>query len=351
MKTKHLIIGLFAAVLTFTSCSEDEGVNFEPIIPGAYQNGLLIANEGPFSSGSGTVTYISNNFSTVEQSIYNTVNNEDLGSIVQSIAFDSGKAYIIANNSNKITVADRGTFVKETTIETGIMNPRYMAFSNGVGYVTNWGDASDVNDDFIAIIDLTTNTVTSTISVVEGPEQIVVANGKLFVSHKGGWGQGNSLSVIAADNSVTTIAVGDVPVEMSLDLNNNIWLLCEGRPSYAAPETGGKLMLIDTSNEVVSQTFDFGATEHPNELTVSGGVVYYALSGNVYAMNELDINLPTTSIITTPTYDMRVNNGFLYATDAGTFSSDGTLKVFDLSDNSETQSIVTGIIPGGIYFN
>ena len=29
MKTKHLIIGLFAADLTFTSCSEDEGVDFD----------------------------------------------------------------------------------------------------------------------------------------------------------------------------------------------------------------------------------------------------------------------------------------------------------------------------------
>ena len=38
-------------------------------------------------------------------------------------------------------------------------------------------------------------------------------------------------------------------------------------------------------------------------------------------------------------------------TDAGDFASNGTLMVFDLSTNSELQSIEVGIIPGGIYFN
>ena len=41
----------------------------------------------------------------------------------------------------------------------------------------------------------------------------------------------------------------------------------------------------------------------------------------------------------------------LYVTNDPDSVSNGTLKIFDLTDNSELQSIPTGIVPGGIYFN
>jgi hypothetical protein len=61
--------------------------------------------------------------------------------------------------------------------------------------------------------------------------------------------------------------------------------------------------------------------------------------------------LPTSSIIAGSFYAMTINDGKLYATDASDFASNGTLKIFDLSTNSEIITIATGIIPGGVYFN
>ncbi len=49
-----------------------------------------------------------------------------------------------------------------------------MTFANGKGYVTDWGDGGSATDDVVAIINLATNTVESSISVGEGPEQIIV---------------------------------------------------------------------------------------------------------------------------------------------------------------------------------
>ena len=75
--------GLFVA-----SCSnDDDGVVIEEV-KGDYQNGILITNEGPFNNGSGTVTYISNDSLLVKDAIFKLENNEDLGNILQSIAFD-----------------------------------------------------------------------------------------------------------------------------------------------------------------------------------------------------------------------------------------------------------------------
>ena len=57
-------------------------------------------------------------------------------------------------------------------------------------------------------------------------------------------------------------------------------------------------------------------------------------------------------MIYTPTfyYAMNINNGELYATDAGDFASEGTLKVFNLVSGDLLQTIATGIIPGQVVF-
>ena len=136
----------------------------------AYQNGVIISNQG---NPTGTVTYISNDFSAIEQQIYNTVNTESVGDDLQSIGFNNDKAYLVASTDDKITVVDRNSFFKDTEITTGLNNPQYFAASGSTGYVTNWGDPMVTTDDFIAVIDLDTNTVTTSISVDEKPEKII----------------------------------------------------------------------------------------------------------------------------------------------------------------------------------
>jgi len=353
MKTKQLILGLFAAALTFTSCTDDEGVNFQPVPLGAYQNGILVTSEGNFSQGNALVSFISNDFSSIENGVFNNINNTPLGDTAQSISFYNEFAYIVLHGSDKVEVVKRYTFETVTTINTGFSNPRHMAFANGKAYVTNWGDGLDANDDFVAVIDLATNTVTSTITVGEGPEQIISLNNTLYISHKGGWSQGNIVSLInTTDNSVTTLNVGDRPDEMVLDSSNNIWLLCEGRPSYAAPETAGKLIKINTTDNTIINTIDFASTtDHPDELVFENGNLYYAMDDFIYKMEETATTLPTVSIINTATYTMAIKDGKLFTTDPVNYSDPGTLKVFDLSDNSEIQSITVGVNPGGIYFN
>lgn len=352
MNTKQLFLALLTVGISFTSCTEDEGVNFQPLPLGDYQNGVLISNEGPFGTGAGTVSFISEDFSTTAHTVYQTVNDDNLGNIVQSIGFTDSKAYIIANNSHKATIVNRYSFEKETTIETGLNNPRAFVTNGIKGYISNWGDAADATDDFIAVIDLLTNTIESTIPVGEGPEKMLVVNNTLYVSHKGGWGQNNIISIInTSDNTVNTLTVGDVPDEMILDTENNIWVLCEGVPAWTGSETGGKLIKINTSDNSLEITHELSASVHPNSLSYEAGILYYAINGNVFVMDENAIELPTTPLLNTPVYTMAVKNNRLYTTDAADFSSNGTLTIFDINDTTEIQSITVGVIPGGIYFN
>jgi len=318
----------------------------------AYQNGLLIPNYGNASTG--TISFISDDFSTVEHQIYDTVNSENIGNGLLSIGFNNDKAYLVVTDENKITVVNRNSFLKETSIITGLNTPRYFVASGEKGYVTNWGDPNDSMDYFIAVINLETNTIESEIPVSEGPEKIIAKNGKLYVSHKGGLNYNNEISVIdTSDDSLVdpTIPVGDVPAEIVFDSANNIWVLCEGKPLSSGSETGGKLIKINSSDNSILTTIDFALNEHPKSLSYDSGNLYYELNGSVYSMLASEITLPTTSIITTTTSNIKVNDGKLYTTDVGNQVNDGTLRVFDLTDNTEIETITVGVIPGGIYFN
>lgn len=351
MKTMKKLLFLSFATMLFISCSSDDDNTPSDYIPADYEKGIFITNEGPFNNGSGSITYISDDYSTVAQDVYKNVNGTNLGNVVQSMGFGDDNAYIVVNNSDKIMVVNRYTFKSVDSIKTDIAGPRHFIEAAGSkAYVTNWGDPNDNSDDYVAVLDLRTNVVTATIPVDFGPEKMVSHNNKIYVAHQGAYGQNNLVSVISGNSLEGTITVGDVPNSMVVS-GNDLYVLCGGSPNYTGNETPGSLVKIDLLSGTVTETSDFGTTEHPTSLTADGNNLFYSLNGKVYKVNTSSIALPGTDIINGLFYTLRAKDGKLYATDAGDFASKGSLKIFDLSSNQEVQDFQTGIIPGGIYFN
>lgn len=351
MKTMKKLLYLSFATLLLISCSNDDDPQPEQNPPAAYEKGIFVTNEGPFGTGSGTVSFVSEDYATVTQNIYKTVNGKNLGNIVQSMGFQDENAYIVVNNSQKIEVVNRYSFESVDSIKTGINNPRYfLGTDSNRAYVTNWADPNDISDDFVAVIDLRTNDVSATIPVSFGPERMVAYGGKIYVAHQGGYGQNNLISVISGTSVETTINVGDVPNSMVVS-GNSLFILCGGNPSYTGNETAGSLVKVDLSNGQVSNTYNLTTTQHPTSLTIDGTNLYYSLDGKIYKVNGTSVSLPGSEIASGFFYALQANNGKLYATDAGDYASKGIMKVFDLSTNQEIQEFQMGIIPGGIYFN
>ncbi|MBP93281.1 MAG: hypothetical protein CMC55_04085 [Flavobacteriaceae bacterium] len=343
---------LFACVLT--SCSSDDDNFIEtPTTLGEYDNGILVSAEGG-SAQTGSVSYISNAYSTIENTIFSNTNAEDLGTYVQSVGFNGATAYIIVDNNN-IHVVNRYTFLKEATITTGLNLPRFMVFSNGKGYVTNWGDGFDTTDDFVAVINLETNSVESTIPMAEGPEQMVVYANKLYVSHKGGYNTNNIISVVDLEtNVVSNIVVNDVPDEMIVNNARELIVLCKGNPSRTGNETEGSITKIDLSTDTVSDTFTFADGVHPSLMSYSNGNLYFTANNAVYKMADFETTLPTTPIInlgSITTYGMAVKADKLYVTDAKDYNSLGDFLVYDLNSNIKIHTFEVGLVPSKIYFN
>lgn len=355
MKSNKLKVLGLAVITLFSSCSNDED---DVVIPkGDYEDGIIISHEGNFGQGNASISFVSDDFLTVENNVFSNVNSTLLGDTAQSMAFSDELAYVVLNVSNKIEVVNRYTFESVATINTGLVNPRYMAVSNGIGYVTNWGDGGDATDDYIAVIDLATNTIINTISVEEGPERIIEDDNQLFVSHKGGWSVNNIVSVIDAEtNDVETITVDDVPDEMIINDEGNLVVLCEGATQYDASwnvtgHTDGSIVKIDVSDNSIISTLSFNEDIYPSLMAYSGGEIYYQAGGAIYSLLDGATSLPTTSIISDSFYGMSVDNDMFYGVKTDFFAGTGELLIYDLTSNSLNATETLNVGASKIYFN
>lgn len=349
MKISKFLLSIFLLSVLLVSCDDDD----EPQLPkGDYENGILITNEGPFGSGSGSVTYISDDFSTSQNNIYKTVNSEDLGNILQSLTFNNESAYLIANVSNRLVKVNRYTFEKEVATIENLNNPRYSAVENGKLYVTNWGDTSSNEDDYVAIFDAETLVYESSISVDFGPEKVIALGDYIYVAHQGAYGYNNKISVISADSNtvIKTIEVGDIPKSLVIDNSNNLWVLCGGKPSYSGSETFGTLDKINTSTNELATSFDF-VDSHPSNLSYTNGNLYFQNNSGVYEMATSSSALPSTSKIDDSGYSVVANDNYIYVTDSKDYASSGEVRIYNLDSKQLENTISTGIIPGGVYFN
>lgn len=357
MKIHRIIPLLYIGMTLFTSCStSDDG----PGLPETenFADGIFILNEGNYGSGNSTVSYLDASKEEMNHEIFRKQNDGlELGDVGQNIGFFNDYAFVVVNVSNTIEVVDRSTFKNVMTIDTDLQNPRYIAFSEGKAFVSNWGDGSNPDDDFITVINATTFAVEDKIAVSEGPEKIISGGGRIFVAHPGGFSINNVVSVIdpVKNDLTTTIMVGDQPNSMQLD-GDFLWVLSGGKPSYLEDESAGSLSKIDVgTNEKVQELVFPNTTDHPANLEDENGNLYYTMNNAVYSMNIAENSLPLNVLFTMEEvdylYGFEVQGSEIYAASASMdFTGNGELIIYDLSGNM-LNSFETGINPNGIYFN
>lgn len=344
MKNYYNNLLTVAATLLFCICSYSQN----------YEDGIFILNEGMIGTETASVSFLNSN-GALENNVFSNQNmGMALGDTGQGMGFTEDFAYVVLNYSNEVKVMNRTTFEMAASITDQMVYPRNIAFSGDKGYVTNWGNPGDDSDDFVAVIDLTTNEVTSTIPVAEGPEEIVEKNGVLFVAHQGGYGFGNSISIIdAATNEVTEVAVGDVPSALRVD-DDFLYVLCTGNPSYSGNETSGKIVKISLNDYQNTTEFTFPGLDHPEFLGLDATDLYYVLNRNIYKMSLTDTELPAQPFIITSSNNVLIPYGFnkiadkLYLTDAVNYVNDGKVFVYNEDGNFETEYTV-GQLPNGVY--
>jgi uncharacterized protein DUF5074 len=352
MKFSKLFLVALGSISLFVSCSDNDDLIVDDTK--YYDQGVLVLNEG--GSGQGSVSFLSNDLSSFTQDVYGTVNPGDLfGRYVQSIFFNGDYAYIIAGGSNKINVVNRKTFQLIAKIETGLVAPRYGVVKDGKAYVVNANTYSYANpttgntDDYVAVINLTTNSVESTIPLNATGNRIVLENGKLYITEP--YNNDKILVVNPTTNALEApITVGTDADTMEVN-NGFLYVL---RSPYGGPS---EIVKVKLSDSTVSNVVFPAELNDAKNLDIFGNKIYYTVGTSVYAMDITASSASTTAVLSyTSTseygkmYGFAVNNGHIFIADGGDFTANCKAYVYSLTGTLEKE-ITVGVGPNGFYFN
>jgi len=307
--------------------------------------GLLICNEGNFQFSNATLTYANIEKEMVVEDIYNEVNNENIGDVLQSASIINDKIYLVVNNSSKIIILNKSSFKKIGNI-SGLKSPRYLLKINDIkGYVT------DLYDNNIFVIDLLNDIIVNKIPCKGWTEELLSVGNFTFVTNL----ESKYLSVIdnKSDKIVDSIDVGFGSNSLQLDAENKIWVLSKGdeQNNFKA-----KLSRINPNDFSLIKSFVFNnAKDVPSKLQIStSGNNLYWINSSVYSMNTKADSLPSTSLIKNESrnfyglsFDKKRNE--ILVTDVKDYLQKGTVFRYN-PKGILIGSINAGIIPSHISF-
>ena len=246
MRAMSLSIGLCCLGLACAGCDSTDPEE------SLSTTGMVIANQGNFGDGNGSVMLLD-----VETGNVTTL-AAGFGSIVQSIELQGGSVHVVANSAGRVDIRDLETGDLTGQV-TGLSSPRYMVTLNpNTAYVTNIFDQG-FTGGHVNILDLTLGSIVKTLDVGENPEGLVAVGGQVYVANHG-FGAGQTLSVIntVAEEVSRIIDVEcDGPRTLLVDREVELWVLCTGQTLFddqfnVIGETPGEIVLLDgtTGTEV-----------------------------------------------------------------------------------------------------
>lgn len=346
MKISKLLSAAFAATLLFTtSCRNDDPiVDVQP--KGAYENGIIMSNEGNFGSPTATVSFISNDLATVENNVYSANNGgAALGDVLQNVGLNGDNAYLILNNSNKIEVVNRYTFKKVATVSDQVSQPRYIAFANNNYYVTN----SSGSSKFVNVYSSATNAFVKKIPLTSGGERIVEASGRIVVQNAS-FGSGKKLTFIDPVSNIveSEVLVPNGNIQKTISNGGNVYTI-------ASTSTDSYIYKLSSTGTITSTITLSGIADAKN-LEIDGSKFYFSSGSKIYTMDMSSTTVPTTPIITladnswSALYGFGVIDGKIYISNANGFTEDSTVEIYSTS-GTLIKTVTTGRGTNGFYKN
>lgn len=356
MKLTRLFL-LALSISLLASCSNDDNDNNDDGPKGAYEDGIFILNEGNDISG-GSVSFINEdlNTNTFVKDVYGPTNGNDyIGKYLQNIFFDNDKAYIISGGTNVINVVNRYTFKLVAKIETGLIKPRYGVVKDGKAYVTNantyWSKTNPVGntDDFVAVINLSTNKVESTIPLDGTANRIELTNNKLYITEP--YNSDKLVIINPSTNKIetkVTIGLGGDSMETK---DGTLYII---RTPYGDRSEIAKVKLSD--NTITKITFP-ESLDGAKNLDIYNNKIYYTANTAVYAIDYTATTASTTPVFEYSStseygkmYGFAVKNDKIYVSDGGDFASNSKAYIYNLN-GTLIKELTVGLGPNGFYFN
>lgn len=310
-------------------------------------NGFIFLNSGNKGNNNSGLSYYNMSTAKIDVDAFKTINNRGLGDTANDIIKYGSKLYIAVYGSNTIEVLDEtGESIKQIKSSgDAALQPRYMTSYEGKIYVSLF-------DGYVARLDTATLEIENKVKVGRNPEQLVVANNKLYVVNSGGMdyntpvGYDKTVSVIdlSSFTEIKKIEVVTNPANVVTDNQGDVYVVSLG--NYGdIPNT---FQRIDTQKDEVSVITETKATE----LASTGDKLYIlhsqydanwnqTISYICYdAINEKVIsnNFITDGTTIAKPYKIGVepSTGYIYITESD-YKTNGDIYFFNASGKKQYQ--------------
>lgn len=286
--------------LTLSSCEKTESTPAQP-----YDDGVIVVNEGNFSTNDGSLSLVARDSKTASLDIFFKENNRSLGGGVAGYAEIDEKGIVLVDNSSDgkdaLEIVNARTFKSIASIKGEIDNPRRIVKAGtNKAYITCWDTFNSdysYKTGFVAVLDLTTNKILKKIPVDKGAESIVVIGTNAYV---GNVGNQKTIKVIDTqkDEVTASIEVGENPNVVGLDANNKLWIYTND----SAKEIGSlnkfniSTKTIESGLEISTKLKGFSNIIFNSDKTIMFfEYSRYNTNGEIFSLNINDTKITTTS--------------------------------------------------------
>ncbi len=307
---KILNISLVVLVVCLVSCNKE----YPDITTDTDFDGVFVRNEG------GTISFYNEDDKTVTADIYKDVNGTSVGENILAFTSIGNVGYILKGTTaaQSIEEVDLETFKTVRTVD-GFNNLTDLKTVSSKFLYATQGIEGDENSGSVIVLDSINQETPTIIEVGKYPTRIAYNRGKKLYVANSGTGEYTESTVMVID--ITQKSVIDIveleqkvdetttnklktPVEMVIDMHQDLWVLCKGVLNEAgdAVVNAGLAKVSYIDNSVTVFPFQNGyAGPGRNGLvrSLGGETIYYLNNGTIeeengtYAMEIDSETLPS----------------------------------------------------------
>jgi hypothetical protein len=333
MNMKKNLLLLVLLCVGLAACESTEGPD-----TGGQSNSkgdrIFILNQGGYNGGNASLSV----FNWTKDTLVNDL-VKPLGDVGNDLQYINGKLYAALDNSAKIEVINPDSTADHSSIQFPVKSgpAKIVQISSTEALVP------ELYNNEIAVINLSSNTIASTISVEAGQYSIAMLGGKAYSASA----NGKVLKIDPVAKSVLELSpwINGNPSQVVADSQRNVIVLATAGDYVSVP---AKIFWLNASTLVPEDSLILSFGSGINVLVPGKDKLYVCLFGERTKV----IDLVTHKMDVDPLINKSYFGGYfdasknlLYMGMVTDYQHDDTVDVFDLGTNSLKKSIVTGVAP------
>lgn len=337
MNNNQLVL-LLSLVLVFFSCEKDDPAP-DSTVQIEQGQGVFILHEGAFNQGNASLGYLLYGSSTMENRLFEKVNNRPLGDVLQSMTVVDQTGYLVLNNSRTIEQINLESIALQHQLRVNHA-PRYLL-------PTGSGEAliSTIFSPWVLVVDMDPLALIDSINLGHWSEEMILYENDALIAAT----DHDKVYRIDPDARavVDSFQVDQGVSSLAIDSKNQLWVLCTG--NYL--DIPASLHVVDLANGLTTKSWSFNLNEFPSKLRINDDIVYF-LNGGLHRMpiDAIDLSAsPWIAGFNYYGYGMDPNDGRIWMANPVDFQQKGSIDIFD-SNGNMLESFTADLVPSDFRF-